>query len=38
MQNAGWFIVGVGLLIAVIGLGYVFCRRFLGWVDCPVTS
>ena len=23
MQNAGWFFVGVGLLIAVIGLGYV---------------
>ena len=24
MPNAGWFIVGVGLLIAVIGLSYVF--------------
>jgi DUF2905 family protein len=24
MPNASWFIVGVGLLIAVIGLGYFF--------------
>ena len=31
MPNAGWFIVGVGLLIAVIGLGYVFLPS-LPWI------